>query len=274
MNPILRNHAWIKHLIPLAIFFILSTKGNTALSQSLTADAVEKQVELQQEIFLSQHSKLNDAPSDTITYNGPKTFCQGGQITLGTANAPSGSSFQWFLNGAPISGQTGATLFVTTSGSYSVNVTTSGVTITYPAVIVTVNPKPIVSFVFDNNNTCSGTPINFVSTVTSGTAPFTYAWTFGDGGTSSSANPTVGLTSLGCGNVTMNNSVLVTDSKGCTATVTNPISIIQAPNVQLADDDVFSPFSNCDNNPTITNPNFTITVNNISPSAGCINGYT
>ena len=82
------------------------------------------------------------------------------------------------------------------------------------------------------------------------------------------------FTSLGCGTVNFNNTLTVTDATGCASTiVTHPINILQAPDVELEDPDVISPFSNCENSPTPENPNFLITINNISPSAACINTY-
>jgi large repetitive protein len=125
-----------------------------------------------------------------------------------------------------------------------------------------------------NNNVCSGTPVQFTSSVSGGTAPYTYAWTFGGGGASTAQDPVHAFTSLGCGTATFQNTLTVTDANGVTGTATLPISILQAPDVQLADANPFGNFSNCANNPSPNNPNFTLTVNNISPSSSCINSYT
>ncbi|HEV7454471.1 MAG TPA: PKD domain-containing protein, partial [Candidatus Saccharimonadales bacterium] len=133
--------------------------------------------------------------------------------------------------------------------------------------------QPTVSFTF-NNNVCSGTPVQFTSSVSGGTAPYTYAWAFGGGGSSTAQDPTHTFTSLGCGATTFQNTVTVTDANGLTGTATLPVTILQAPDVGLADANPFGNFSNCANSPSPGNPNFTLTVNNSSPSAGCITGYT
>ena len=145
---------------------------------------------------------------------------------------------------------------------------------TFFIIIKVTNIKPVADFTF-TNNLCSGTSIPFVSTVSSGIAPYTYAWTFNGIGTSNQANPSYSFTSLGCGNANLINTLVVTDATGCSSTVvSHPISVLNAPDVELQDPDVISPFSNCENSPTPGNPNFTLTVNNISPSTACIGTYT
>lgn len=148
------------------------------------------------------------------------------------------------------------------------NATTSD---TFFIIIKVTDVLPVVDFTH-NNNVCSGTPQQFNPTVT-GTAPYTYAWTFGGGGTASASNPVHTFTSLGCGTTSLSNTLTVTDATGCSGTITKPITILQAPDVALQDPDAI-PFSNCENSPTPTNPNFVLTVNNVSPDAGCITSYT
>ena len=206
--------------------------------------------------------------SQTITASGPLSFCQGGNVIL---TAPASPSYQWLNNGNPIGGATGQTYIATASGTYAVNINT-GSPVTTDPVTVTVNSNPVPSFTF-TNNACSGDAVAFNSTVTGGTAPFTYAWTFGGGGTETIANPAHAFTSLGCGTANFSNQLIVNDANGCAGTTANPITIKQAPDVQLADQNGFTPFKNCDNLPNPANPNYTITVTNITPSA-CVTGYT
>lgn len=208
--------------------------------------------------------------AQNITPSGPINLCQGENVTL---NAPAGSNFQWLNNNAPMPGQTGQSLQVNTDGSYAVIYTAGGVQQTTSPVIVTLRPKPVPTFT-SATGVCSGSAVTFISNVTSGTAPYTYSWQFGDGGVSSAANPSHVYTSLGCGTQTFQAILTVTDANGCTATITNPVTIKQAPAVELQDEDLFSPFSNCDNAPTPGNSTFTLKVNNVSPGAGCITGYT
>jgi hypothetical protein len=61
----------------------------------------------------------------TISAGGSTTFCTGDSVTL-TSSASSGN--QWSLDGSIIGGATGQTLVATTSGIYTVAVTTNGCT--------------------------------------------------------------------------------------------------------------------------------------------------
>jgi large repetitive protein len=217
--------------------------------------------------------------SQTIT--GSTSFCQGGSTTLTVSGAPGGSTYQWQISndgGATWTNISGATAIIynaSSAASYTVIVTTGSNSTTLTAVVVTQNPKPIVDFTFTNNNTCSGTPIQFTSSVTSGTAPFTYAWDFGDGNNSTSQNPVHNFISLGCATATFNIVLVVTDANGCSSSITKQITVKQAPDVQVKDQaHPFSEFSNCGNSPSAGNPNFAVTIANISPSAACITSYS
>jgi PKD repeat protein len=66
----------------------------------------------------------------------------------------------------------------------------------------------------------------------------------------------------------------VTDANGCSTLISKQISVKQIPDVQVRDLNNFSPFKNCDKNPTPDNPNYDITITNASPSAACIVSYT
>ncbi|MEO8404432.1 MAG: PKD domain-containing protein [Chitinophagaceae bacterium] len=208
--------------------------------------------------------------SQAITPSGPVSFCQGGSVLL---TAPTGTAYQWLVGGSPIAGATASTYTATTSGTYAVTVTIAGTPVITEPLVVTVNPKPVVTFT-NGTNICSDINVPFTSTVTGGTPAYTYLWTFGDGGNSIAQNPSHPFTSLGCGTVVLSNSLLVTDVNGCTGTFSNPVTILQAPDVQVRDNNTFTPFSNCDNSPTPANPNYSITINNISPNAACISGYS
>ncbi|WP_139171745.1 PKD domain-containing protein [Flavobacterium noncentrifugens] len=134
---------------------------------------------------------------------------------------------------------------------------------------------PVVDFTFTNDNTCSGTNIQFTSTLT-GTGPFTYSWDFGDGTplvTTVSANHTFN-NAIGCGNQPYSVVLTVTDINNAVTTKTKVVTVKRKVDVGLADVDVFFPFSNCHNNPTAATPNYTLTVNNISTSSSCTTSYT
>ena len=135
---------------------------------------------------------------------------------------------------------------------------------------VTVRELPTVDFTFNNVGACSGTSVNFTSNVT-GNAPLNYSWSFGDGTASTNNNPSHIFTALGCGTENFNVTLTVTDTNGCTNSITHPVSVQEKPILQFEDiDNKFDPFNNCGNN--TTDPSFTINVgiDNVSP---CISSY-
>ncbi len=88
-----------------------------------------------------------------------------------------GSTYLWST------GATTQTITVTETGTYSVTVTnpTTGCSVT-DAITVTVNYTPVAGFTY----TATGLTVTFTNTSTDGAS---YNWSFGDGGTSTTANP-------------------------------------------------------------------------------------
>ncbi|MEP7144650.1 MAG: PKD domain-containing protein, partial [Ferruginibacter sp.] len=196
-----------------------------------------------------------------------------------TAIPSGGTAISYFWNSIPaaiVKAGNQFTIPTATTGTFTYEVTANfGTCIAKDTVKVTVNPLPVANFTFPATSTCSGAAVVFTSGVTNGTAPFTYTWDFGDGQTSAAANPSHAFTSRGCSTATFTVTLIVTDAKGCTsAIVSKSITIIQAPDVQISDRNIFSPFSNCINSPTPANPNYTLTIDNVSPSVSCITSYS
>ncbi len=138
-----------------------------------------------------------------------------------------------------------------------------------------VTDDPTVDFTFTNDNSCSGAPIIFTSTVTGGKNPFKYSWDFGDGGTSTDENPTHPFNSLGCGTASFAVKLTVTDADDISAVAEKTIEVKEKPDISFSDkDDEFgnNPFNNCDN-ASNENPEYSITVNNDSKST-CVESYS
>ena len=62
---------------------------------------------------------------------------------------------------------------------------------------------PLVVDFASNSPQCLGTPTSFTNATSGGTAPLTYSWTFGDGGTSSQADPSYTYAAPGTYTVTL-----------------------------------------------------------------------
>ena len=224
-------------------------------------------------IFCFLMSVLSFCSGQTLSPAGTATYCAGGSVTLTVNGAPNGSNFRWQRNSVDV-GVNQNTFDASSDGTYRVIITpgTGNTPDTLGPVAVSSTPRPVVDFVIPAL-ACSGTSFGFTSSVSSGTPGYTYAWDFDDGGTASSPNPSHTFIYLGCGTVVFNVRLTVTDSKGCSTSIVKQVSVRQAPDVQVSDQNIFSPFNNCSNSPTVANPNYTITINNASPSMSCITGY-
>lgn len=147
-------------------------------------------------------------PTPTIVSTGTTTsLCIGDTVVF---TCDSAASYLW---------STGATvdsIIVSTPGSYSVTVFNSfGCSAGSAAVSVSVD-NPLSDFVADSLLVfIPNAVVNFTATTT-GIPPYTYNWSFGDGGTSSASTPTHTYTTIGYDTV----SLTVIDSAGCSNTIT------------------------------------------------------
>jgi len=164
---------------------------------------------------------VNPAPATpTISANGPTTFCAGGSVTL-TSSSPNGA--QWYRNGSLV--QFGNPLLATTSGSYTVLVTTNGCpSAPSAATNVTVNAKPNATI---GIGAVLGAGAPATAVVADAGAGATYLWTITNG-TISSGNGTrlLNFVSGSFGQTTVN--VTVTSASGCSDAKSASISIVPA----------------------------------------------
>ncbi|MGV3630857.1 MAG: M43 family zinc metalloprotease [Bacteroidota bacterium] len=129
----------------------------------------------------------------TITAGGPTTFCDGGSVTLTSSSA---------VDNVWSTGETTQAITVTTSGTYSVFVSTAGCSSASSSEIVTVNPVPAMPTITAGGAT---TFCNGGSVVLTSSSAINNTWSTGE--TTQSITVTLG----GNYNVTV-------DQAGCTAT--------------------------------------------------------
>lgn len=145
------------------------------------------------------------------------TLCTGKSVTLNAGNP--GSTYTWST------GATTQTIDITAAGTYSVIVTDAfGCTAT-DAITVTTAPGITAAFTASATTVPLFTPITFTDGSTP--TPSSYLWSFGDGNTSTAANPTYTYAAVGTYNVRL----IVSNGTGCqdttflTVNVGNPIGI-------------------------------------------------
>lgn len=124
---------------------------------------------------------VNPSPDPTISAT-PVVLCQGENTVINTAPVTAGQTwtYEWLRNNVVIAGQTNPTLTVTTTGNYTVRITTGlGCILTTPtALAITVNPLPVVAINGVATSYCSneaavdlagkGTPVGGTFTLTQG----------------------------------------------------------------------------------------------------------
>jgi len=158
---------------------------------------------------------VRPALSATATATGP--ICVGDTATLSAAGHGGDSTytFNWMPGN-----KTGASIAVTpaVSTSYTVTVTDGCADTVKDSVQVTIMPSPTINFTADTLNGCSPLCVQFHDMTTSAGGISSWSWTFGDGSTSTSQNPTHCFTDPGNYNVNL----AVTSNSGCKASQNAP----------------------------------------------------
>ena len=174
-----------------------------------------------------------------------------------TNTSTGATSYSWNLGNSVITPLTNPSTSYLSPGTYTVTLTAyNGGASSTQTMVITVHPLPTVDFFATPTAVCPGAPVTFTSTSTPGVpGPMTYLWNFGDGVTSTAANPTHAFTNPGYYNI----SLTVTNSQGCLRTYTRSayIHVYDPPVVNFTG----SPL-------TICNPPGTVTFNSITTGAG------
>lgn len=141
------------------------------------------------------------------------TGCEPLVVNFTDASTGGATSWKWdFGNGATSTNQNASALYLT-AGTYTVKLKVSNSTgsdsITKTNYI-TVSSKPNITFTASDTAGCAPKTVAFTSSVTP-PGTYTYVWDFGNGGTSTVANPNYTYTTPG--NYTV--SVLVRNAAGC-----------------------------------------------------------
>lgn len=163
----------------------------------------------------SVHAQLSTNFSSTAP-----TGCSPLVVHFTDQSAGNPTSWRWDLGNGTISTLQNPTATYFNPGSYAVKLVvrnSSGADSVIKQQYVTVFPKPVVAFTADQTSGCFPHTVQFTdqSIPSSGTIT-SWAWDFGDGTTSTAANPAHTYTIAGNFTVTLQ----VTNSNGCTALLT------------------------------------------------------
>jgi len=146
----------------------------------------------------------------TASFTGPSSVCVNDAVSFTNTTSPVPSSVFWDFGDGTNSTAINPTKTYTATGIYIVKlVSYLGACSDSTTAFITVLPKPTAAFSAVNRNACRPPlTVNFVNTSTPGAS---YAWDFGDGGTSTLLNPSHTYTSYGSFHVKL----VVTNSVGC-----------------------------------------------------------
>ena len=179
--------------------------------------------------FYFDNLLLNSTNSfNTISQTGSQCA---NNIVLSNSLTPN-ATYQWYLNGVALLGETNPVLNVSTGsyppGNYTVVVTTTTGCSTASSVVA---PSSIVVAIFTNSTVCVGDSTTFTDNSTTSTGTITgWSWNFGDpasapNNTSALQNPSHLFSTAGTYNVTL----IATASNGCTNTASTTITVNPLP---------------------------------------------
>lgn len=167
--------------------------------------------------------------------NAPTTVCAGVPVTISDNSTVGANAWNWsFPGGTPTTSASSSTMVTyNTPGTYTISLTSQNTALGCSGTTtksITVLPRPTPSFTNSPTTGCAPLTVQFTNTGQQSGA--TYSWDFGDGNTSSSANPTNVYTGNGTYNVTLT----MTGANGCTNSVTLPAVTLSSPVADFTSD--------------------------------------
>jgi|GEM_PF-713276 len=154
-------------------------------------------------------------PAATITPASGTTFCSGGSVAL-NANTGTGLTYQWNVSGNAISGATTSSYTASTTGLYTVKVTSSGCSITSAGTQVTANASPTATITAGGNTTfCQGGSVALNANTGTG---LTYQWNAGGNAISGATTSSYTASTTGLYSVKVTSSGCSTTSAGTQVT--------------------------------------------------------
>jgi len=140
---------------------------------------------------------------------------------------------------------------------------------------IVIYPDITAAFTFNPDNSCSSIPVAFDASTSVGAQ--SYSWSFGDGtAVQTTSNATIDHTynsynDAVCSADDAFTAILITTNDNlCQATTDDIVTTLKRPQPLLQDLDLLNPWSNCNNSPTPSNPDYTLTVDNITEHMICV----
>ena len=174
---------------------------------------------------ISKPIVIINGPTANFTFTGPIAACAVPVTVSFTSISTGAVSYSWDFGDGGTSSIQNPTHTFTTQGVFSVRLTVTSAS----GCKAVINKSNLISITNPNIVSISGLPINgcapysnnFVPSIVTPEPITAYAWTFGDGGTSTQAAPTHTYSTTGTYDVTL----IVTTTSGCRDTLKLPQSV-------------------------------------------------
>ncbi len=153
-----------------------------------------------------------------VSFSAPLTVCVGTPFSFTnttTAGVPGPVTYNWSFGDGGTSTAVSPTYTYSTPGFYTVSLQATNSqgcdSLLIKTSYIHVLPAPVAQFTVNNAQFCKAPATALFTDQSTGTTPFTYTWTFGNGNSSFSQNPTNIYQSTGTYTVTL----VTTDANGC-----------------------------------------------------------
>lgn len=176
-------------------------------------------------IFLSTGCKKEEADPPTADFSASKTTALVGENIQFTNESINATSYEWDFDDGETSAQENPSHAFSEAGTFNVELTAKGEGGTHSVSksIVISEPEPVANFVMSKTSAYVGETITFTNQSSNASS---YSWSFGDGGMSTTENPTHAYAGPGSFTVT-----LTATGPGGENTTSKSITITHAPPV-------------------------------------------
>jgi len=157
------GNLWMRNGIPLngefQNYFIVKTTGSYTVQ--VTSGSGCSSISASKTILI-----ISNPNTPVITTSDPLSFCDGGSALLHSSTAP---GYQWYNNGAPISGATSQDYKASVSGAYTVQVAVGGCSFSsQPMNVSVINQTPATISPSGPLNVCTGASVVLSSSSANG----------------------------------------------------------------------------------------------------------
>lgn len=166
---------------------------------------------------------LNILQAPNLALGSPILLCDGDSAILSAGT--SAASYLWNT------GDTTQSIVVNTTGVYSISASMGSGCVSSDSIQVTFSPVPQANFSF--SNVCEGNTVNFTNTSVVG-GQVNYFWKFGNGSSSTFANPSMLYSNSGNYSVEL----IATTAAGCSDTLSQTINVYPQPTASFSVSDV------------------------------------